>query len=223
MKFLKILGIFLLIILAIYLALGIYLSTQKDKILDEVNAFTKEKFKGDIAIGDLNILSLKYFPSLAIEIKNVVVKDSLWAVHKNTLITSDEVYAKIFPWGILFGNLEINNITLKNAVLDIHIDGNGYSNMSAFDLKKKTVKKGDEKTSLLSPSIDKIVFQNVTLSSANELKGKSFSLTIKSLKATINQLNNGWDAKIKLNSRINDLTFKKKRQLCKRYGPEEWT
>ena len=210
MKFLKILGIFLLIILAIYLALGFYLSNQKDKILDEVNTFTKEKFKGDIVIGDLNIISLKYFPSLAIEIKDVVVKDSLWAVHKNTLITADNVYAKIFPWRVLFGNLEINNLTLKNAVLDIHIDENGYSNMSAFDLRKKKVQKEDEKPSFISPSIDKIVFQNVTLSSANELKGKSFSLTIKSLKATINQLNNGWDAKIKLNSHINDLTFKKK-------------
>lgn len=209
-KFLKILGIFLLIILAVYLVLGIYLSNQKVKILDEVNTFTKEKFKGDIAIGDLNILSLKYFPSLAIEIKDVVVKDSLWAVHKNTLITADNLYAKIFPWGILFGNLEINNITLKNADIDIHIDENGYSNMSAFDLRKKKVQKEDGKTSLISPSIDKIVLQNVTLSSANELKGKSFSLTIISLKATINQLNNGWDAKIKVNSHINDLTFKKK-------------
>jgi hypothetical protein len=210
MKFLKILGIFLLIILAIYLALGFYLSNQKDKIRDEVNTFTKEKFKGDIVIGGLNIISLKYFPSLAIEIKDVVVKDSLWAVHKNTLITADNVYAKIFPWRVLFGNLEINNLTLKNAVLDIHIDENGYSNMSAFDLRKKKVQKEDEKPSFISPSIDKIVFQNVTLSSANELKGKSFSLTIKSLKATINQLDNGWDAKVKLNSHINDLTFKKK-------------
>jgi hypothetical protein len=209
-KLLKVIGIILLAILALYLAMGLILSNRKDKILTEVNTFTKETFKGDIKIGDLNVSSIKYFPSIALEIKDVVVKDSLWADHKNTFITADLAYAKVFPWAIFFGNLEINNITLKNAVIDIHVDENGYSNMSAFDKRKKKAEKKEKKSSYLSPIIDKIVLQNVTLSSENELKGKSFSLSINSMKAAVNQVNNGWEAKIRLNSRINDLTFKKK-------------
>ena len=209
-KLLKVIGIILLVILALYLAMGLILSNRKDKILTEVNTFTKETFKGDIKIGDLNVSSIKYFPSIALEIKDVVVKDSLWADHKNTLITADLAYAKVFPWAIFFGNLEINNITLKNAVIDIHADENGYSNMSAFDKRKKKAEKKEKKSSFLSPIIDKIVLQNVTLSSENELKGKSFSLSINSMKAAVNQVNNGWEARIRLNSRINDLTFKKK-------------
>lgn len=209
-KLLKVIGIILLAILALYLAMGLILSNRKDKILTEVNTFTKETFKGDIKIGDLNVSSIKYFPSIALEIKDVVVKDSLWADHKNTLITADLAYAKVFPWAIFFGNLEINNITLKNAVIDIHVDENGYSNMSAFDKRKKKAEKKEKKSSYLSPIIDKIVLQNVTLSSENELKGKSFSLSINSMKAAVNQVNNGWEARIRLNSRINDLTFKKK-------------
>ena len=138
-----------------------------------------------------------------------MVKDSLWADHKNTLIRADLGYAKVFPWAILFGNLEINNITLKNAVIDIHVDENGYSNLSAFDKRKKKTEKKEKKSSFLNPTIDKIVLQNVTLSSENELKGKSFSLSINSMKAAVNQVNNGWEARIRLNSRINDLTFKK--------------
>ncbi len=208
-KLLKVFGILLLVILALYLAMGLILSNRKDKILTEVNTFTKETFKGDITISDLNVSSIKYFPSIAIEIKDVVVKDSLWANHKNTLITADLAYAKVFPWSILFGNLEVNNITLKNAVIDIHVDENGYSNMSAFDKRKKKAERKEKKSSFLNPTIDKIVLQNVTLSSENELKGKSFGLIINSLKAAVNKLNNGWNAKITLNSRINDLTFKK--------------
>ena len=208
-KLLKVIGIILLVILALYLAMGLILSNRKDKILTEVNTFTKETFKGDIKIGDLNVSSIKYFPSIALEIKDVVVKDSLWADHKNTLITADLAYAKVFPWAILFGNLEVNNITLKNAVIDIHVDENGYSNMSAFDKRKKKTEKKEKKSSFLNPTIDKIVLQNVTLSSENELKGKSFSLSINSMKAAVNQVNNGWEARIRLNSRINDLTFKK--------------
>lgn len=209
LKILKILGILLLVTLFLYLAIGLILSNQKDKILTEVNTFTKETFKGDITIGNLNVSSLKYFPSIAIEIEDVVVKDSLWAVHKNTLITADLAYAKVFPWTILFGNLEVNNITLKNAVIDIHVDENGYSNMSAFDKRKKKTEKKEEKSSFVRPTIDKIVLQNVTLSSENELKGKSFSLSVNSLKAVVDQVNNGWNARIRLNSRINNLTFKK--------------
>jgi len=209
LKLLKVIGIILLVILALYLAMGLILSNQKDKILTEVNTFTKETFKGDIKIGDLHFSSIKYFPSIALEIKDVVVKDSLWADHKNTLITADLAYAKVFPWSILFGNLEVNNITLKNAVIDIHVDENGYSNMSAFDKRKKKAEKKDEKSSFLRPTIDKIVLQNVSLSSENELKGKSFSLSINSMKAALNEVNKGWEARIRLNSRINDLTFKK--------------
>jgi hypothetical protein len=95
-------------------------------------------------------------------------------------------------------------------VIDIHVDENGYSNMSAFDKRKKKAEKKEKKSSFLNPTIDKIVLQNVTLSSENELKGKSFSLSINSMKAAVNQVNNGWEARIRLNSRINDLTFKKK-------------
>ncbi len=208
-KLLKVIGIILLVILALYFAMGLILSNRKDKILTEVNTFTKETFKGDIKIGDLNVSSIKYFPSIALEIKDVVVKDSLWADHKNTLIKADLAYAKVFPWAILFGNLEVNNITLKNAVIDIHVDENGYSNLSAFDKRKKKTEKKEKKSSFLNPTIDKIVLQNVTLSSENELKGKSFSLSINSMKAAVNQVNNGWEARIRLNSRINDLTFKK--------------
>lgn len=204
-KIAKYLLVFVLLLLLIYTLFGVYLDTKHDKILAEVNLFTKENFKGDIVIGDLNVLLFKDFPSLTIELQEVTVKDSLWAIHKKTLVDSKYLYAKIYPWKLLVGDLEINKVTLKNATLDVHIDENGYSNFSAFE-KRKIVKK-EKKDPLLDIQIDNIELKEVQLIADNQIKKKSINLKIKSLNTHFKTLSNGFEANAKLDAHIDDLTF----------------
>jgi len=204
-KIVKYLLVFVLVLLLIYTLIGVYLDTKHDKILAEVNQFTKENFKGDIVIGDLNVLLFKDFPSLTIELQEVTVKDSLWAMHKKTLVDSKYLYAKIYPWKLLVGDLEINKVTLKNATLDVHVEANGYSNFSAFE-KRKIVKK-EKKDPILDLQIDNIELKEVQVIADNQIKKKSINLKIKSLNTHFKTLSNGFEAKAKLNAHIDDLTF----------------
>ena len=118
LKILRFTGIILAVFLFLRIAIQIYLTSNHKDILAEVQALTKEKFVGDIAIGDLEILTLKHFPNITIALKDVVVKDSLWEQHKNTLVNSDYVYAKISPWSLLLGDVEIKTVVLKNATIE---------------------------------------------------------------------------------------------------------
>ena len=209
LKILRFTGIILAVFLFLRIAIQIYLTSNHKDILAEVQALTKEKFVGDIAIGDLEILTLKHFPNITIALKDVVVKDSLWEQHKNTLVNSDYVYAKISPWSLLLGDVEIKTVVLKNATIDVHVDSTGYTNFSALTQRKKKAKEVAGKESFFDVEVDQIRLQNVNLISDNELKGKSFGISIHSLIADLKPLSDGWNAKVKLNSHINDLTFKK--------------
>lgn len=201
----KIFGLLFLIQLVLYIFLGLYLDTKQDKILSEVNQFTKENFKGDIVIGDLSILMFKSFPSLTIELKAVTVKDSLWETHKKTLVDSDYLYAKIYPWKILFGNLAINKITLRNVTLNVHTEENGYSNISA--LAKRKIEKKEKNDLILDLVIDNIELVDVKVIADNQIKRKSINLQIKSLHAHFKPMSTGFRATAKLNAHIDDLTF----------------
>jgi hypothetical protein len=202
---LKIFGVLFLVLLVFYIILGLYLDSKHDKILSEVNLFTKENFKGDIAIGDLKVLLFKDFPSLTVELQDVTVKDSLWTIHKKTLIDSEYLYAKIYPWKVIFGNLAVNKVTLKNATLDVHADSTGYSNFSAL-AKRKVVKK-EQTDPILDLQVDNIELKNVVLRGNNALKKKSINVTIKELDAHFSSLSEGFKATVKLNAHIDDLTF----------------
>ena len=205
LKLLKVFGVLLGILFVFYIGLGFYLSSKQDKILSEVNLFTKENFKGNIVVGDLKVLLFKDFPSLTIELQEVTVKDSLWAIHKKTLVDSKYLYAKIYPWKLLVGDLEINKVTLKNATLDVHVEANGYSNFSALE-KRKIVKK-EKKDPLLDLKIDNIELKDVQLIADNQIKKKSINLKIKSLNTHFRNLSNGFEANAKLDAHIDDLTF----------------
>ena len=170
-KILKGLGILVLVIFVIYCALGLYISSHHKVIVADINKVTKEKFSGDIKIGDVEIPFFKHFPNITIKVKNVVVKDSLWNQHKKTFIDAKSMYVKIQPWSIILTDIEINTIILENAKFDIFIDKNGYSNASALSPKKSSKNRTKSK-SMLSVAIDEVKLKNVSIISENIIKHK---------------------------------------------------
>jgi hypothetical protein len=209
-KILKALGIFLIIILIIYCALGLYISSHHKMIVADINKVTKEKFSGDIKIGDVEILFFKNFPNLTIEVKDVVVKDSLWNQHKKTFIDAKRMYVKILPWSIILTDIKINTVTIENAKLDIFVDKNGYSNASALTPRKLS-KKEPKSKSILSVAIDQVNLNNLTIISENVIKHKLFSFETENLNIKIKPNDMGWNAKVSIKTMVKSLAFNTKR------------
>jgi hypothetical protein len=206
---LKIFGTLVILIGIIYTILGVYISSHHATIVKDINKAAKEKFTGDIKIGDVEILFFKGFPNITLEIKDVVVKDSLWSQHKKTFIDSKSIYVNILPWSIILTDIEINNITIENATLDIFVDKNGYSNASALTPRKQ-VKKDPKKKSMLSVEIDKVKLHNVNIISENVIKHKKFSFDTEDLTIKIKTNDKGWNANVNIKTMVNSLAFNTK-------------
>ncbi|ESU21191.1 hypothetical protein FEDK69T_25580 [Flavobacterium enshiense DK69] len=204
---LKGLGALLLLFVIMYLGLGIYLSARKDKIKNNLTELINEKSTGEMKIGDLQVSLFQGFPSLTVQVKDVIVKDSLWHLHKRTLLKADKVYAKVSPWAILKKTISVNNLTIKNAVIDIYIDEKGYSNMSVFTNFKKEKKPEENEKSDLEVNIDEIDFTDVTLVSENQIKKKNFNFITSDLEMRISRNDMGWKAAVAVETFVNSMTF----------------
>jgi hypothetical protein len=209
-KILKGLGILVLVIFVIYCALGLYISSHHKVIVADINKVTKEKFSGDIKIGDVEILFFKHFPNITIKVKDVVVKDSLWNQHKKTFIDAKSMYVKILPWSIILTDIEINTIILENAKLDIFVDKNGYSNASALSPKKSSKNRTKSK-SMLSVAIDEVKLKNVSIISENIIKHKRFAFETENLNIKIKTNDMGWNAKVSIKTMVKSLAFNTQR------------
>ncbi|UOK41850.1 MULTISPECIES: AsmA family protein [Flavobacterium] len=200
-------GVLLLLFVLIYLGLGIYLSARKDKIKNNLTELINEKSTGEIKIGDLEVSLFQGFPSLTVQVKNVTVKDSLWHLHKRTLLKADKVYAKVSPWAILKKTISVNNLTIKNAVIDIYADEKGYSNVSVFTNFKKKKKEEEKEKSALEVNIDEIDFTDVTFISENQIKKKNFNFKTSNLEVLMSRNETGWKAAVDVKTFVNNMAF----------------
>lgn len=205
-KILKVLGVLFLIVGVIYTILGLYISSKHDKIVKDLNTKVKEQFVGDIKIGNLEVRFFKNFPNLTLEVKDVVVKDSLWNQHKKTLLQAERVYAKVLPWSLIFTNVNINTITLENTKINLFVDDNGYSNTSAFKKRKPTEKKPKSESGI-DIKLDKINLYDVHFITANETKHKLFDFDTEELKIDIDSKSEGWKAKLNIKTKVNNMAF----------------
>ncbi|HSD14718.1 MAG TPA: AsmA family protein, partial [Flavobacterium sp.] len=200
-------GVLLLLFFVTYLGLGIYFSLNKDKIKNNLTELINEKSSGEMKIGDLEVSLFQGFPNLTIQVKDVVVKDSLWNFHKRTLLKADKVYAKVSPWSILKKTISVNNLTIKNADVNLYVNSNGYSNVSVFKNFKKNEKQDKNEKSPLDVNIHKIDFTDVTFISENNVKKKKFNFKISDLEMLISRNDLGWKAAVYLETFVNSMTF----------------
>lgn len=205
-KAFKLLFIILSLFASLYLLLGIYISNKHEEIVKDINKFAKEEFKGDITIGDVNILFFRHFPNFSVELNDVKVKDSLWKEHKKTLIDAQKVYVKINPWAVFFANISVNSIILEDTNIDFYSSENGYSNVSALDKRKRDTSKS-KSGSIVDLKLNKIYLHRVRIISENNIKKKLFNFNTKYLAVDFDNNISGWKAKLDVDTKINNMDF----------------
>ena len=124
--------IIVFVLISIYGILGWYVGTHHDKLLQEVREIANKNCKGEVKIGDLEVLFFRGFPNITIAIKEVSIKDSLWAQHKRTLLQAPSIYAEIQPWAIFVKKIKLDNLSINDAEIQLFVDANGYSNTAVF-------------------------------------------------------------------------------------------
>ena len=140
-KIFKRIGFFFLGVIVFFMLssalLALYFNNNKAEIITQINTKINENITGKIDIGDIRYKFLKGFPNMTLALSQVELKDSLWAVHKRTLLKAEQIEIRIDLWDLLSNEINIDKIEIQQATLHLFKGKNGIVNTNIFRAKQK--------------------------------------------------------------------------------------
>jgi hypothetical protein len=206
---LKTLGVLFALILIAYISIAIYVNTHKRELLVTITKELNKNLDGSLVIESMEPTILRGFPGVSLTLKNVLIKDRLWARHKHTLLKADAFNISVNTLGLLRGTITIKKITISDASIYLFTDSSGYSNASIFRKKNKVDSSKVDDDS--SPEIRKFLLKDVNLVFDNQKNNKLFNFSISKLDGNMDYKSSGWSADLDLKAMTRSLAFNTKR------------
>lgn len=207
---LKIFGIFTGLVFLIFLATGAYVSYNRKRLLISITEELNKNLNGKLTIGSMDPTFLKGFPDVSLKLNNVMLKDSLWNIHHHSLLEAKNLEVAVNMLALLRGTIEIKKIGIRNAVIYLYTDSNGYSNSSILKAKRK--QEADKNKDAASPAeIRKFTLKNVEFVLDSRKGNKYFEFVVDDLKGNVDYTGSDWLADIKLKTLVKSLAFNAKK------------
>ncbi|MFV8368084.1 AsmA-like C-terminal region-containing protein [Flavobacterium sp. LB2R40] len=187
--------------------LALYFNNNKAEIIAQINAKINENITGTIDIGDIKYKFLKGFPNMTLALNQVELKDSLWAVHKRTLLKAEQIEIRIDLWDLLSNEINIDKIEIQQATLYLFKGKNGIVNTTIF----RPQTKGEKSKSSTTSSLNEVVLGQVHFISENQVGKKLFDFDIIALKSKIEFDEGNWNTNIYLKTLARSMAFNTQR------------
>ena len=210
-KIIKRIGLFFLGVFLVFffstLIFAVYFNNNKAKIVTQINAKINDNITGTIQIGDVKYKFLKGFPDMTLALSQVELKDSLWVVHKRTLLKAEEIEVRIDFLDLLLNEINIEKIEIQHATLHLFKGKDGIVNTAIFKSKSKITKSKSSTTSTIS----EVILNQVHFISENQLGNKLFDFDIIDLSSKISFENDNWHTNLYLKTFAKSMAFNTKR------------
>lgn len=210
-KVIKKIGFFFLgIVLFLFLFsvfFAVYFNNNKTEIVSQINAKINDNITGTIDIGDINYKFLKGFPNMTLALSQVELKDSLWRVHKRTLLKAAQIEIRINIVDLLHNEINIDGIEIQQATLYLFKGKTGMVNTNIFKPKPKGKKSKSETTS----TVNEVRFDQVHFISENQLGNKVFDFNIIALRSKIDFEQENWHTNLYLKTLAKSMAFNTQR------------
>jgi hypothetical protein len=187
------------------IGLRIYFESNKTEIVKKINTQINDNILGEAKIGDIGYKFLIGFPNFTVVLKDVELKDSLFAIHKRPVLKAGEIEVRLNVLSLLKKEVNIHKIVINDATIDLYKDKNGITNSNIFKPKKNKTK------SETTTSIDEVILKNVNFISENQKGNKLFYFQIASLKTNIEYTDKGWKTDVRLKTFAKSLAFNTKK------------
>ena len=171
----KALAIIIGLAVAFFLFSYIYVLINKESIIASLKSGLTQKINGEITMGKIDISIFSQFPSIAVVVENITIKDSLYSVHHHPTFIASKVAVEISVLKLILQNNPLNRITIHNAQLYLYTDTTGYSNSYLLSPKSSA---STTSTSNSKTEIEKVKLKNVRLVMNDEKKGKLFDFEV---------------------------------------------
>ena len=136
----------------------------------------------------------------------VELRDSLYAVHKRSVLKAEEIEVRLNVLSLLHKKVDIEKVVLIDTKIDLFKDKNGVSNSNIFKPKPKT----NEPKSKTETEINELDFKNVVFISQNLQRNKLFHFEVASLRSKINYTDDGWETDLHLDVFAKSMAFNTK-------------
>jgi hypothetical protein len=205
----KVVGALLAVIIIAFVGLSMYIVFNKEKVLKMMTTALNKNLNGTLTIGKLDPTFFRGFPGVSVTLKDVIIKDKQWQVHRHTLLQAQSFAVSVNASALLHGDVEINKIDISDASIDLFTDSTGYSNTAVFKSKPKdsvTV----EKNTNSSTQIKRFTLNNVNFTVDDRKAFKLFKFDVKDVNGRMQYPATGWHADIKLQTLLKSFAFNTK-------------
>ncbi|MBO9201021.1 MULTISPECIES: YhdP family protein [Niastella] len=184
----RILKIFLAVVLTLVVAVVIYVSVNKKKIIRQVTSDISNQLNGHVEIGNIELSFIRNFPHVSLLLHDVSITDTLFNTHRHTFFKGSKVFVSIDVLKLIDNKPPIKGIVLQTGELYLYTDSTGYTNTYLFHLKKDTA--SGNKQSEAKIELKNVLLRNVRFIVDNRSKGKLHDLVIDQLKVKIDNQEN---------------------------------
>lgn len=193
-RFIKVTAIFISAFLGLcillWLGLLMYVHFNKDKFTRTVTETINERISGEVTFSDIDLTVLKGFPDISFEIKDLVIKDSLWHVHKTEIVNIQRTYTQISLSSVFDGEAYIDKLTLEDGTIHLFTNEDSISNTGV--LKTDTTK--TKKTKSKDNPLVNLQLNNINILIQHIPKKKDFLLAVDNCLLQIEHNDTGWAA-----------------------------
>ncbi len=199
-------GLILGLVLIAWIVLAAYVYTHKEEILKSVTSQLNEDLNGKLTIKRMEPSLIRGFPGISVSLEDVLLRDSLWSVHKHDLLKAKTVFVAINAFSILSGSASIRDIQLNGAVIYMLTDSMGVRNTNIFKKKSPSDDKGG-----ISKKINRVTLNNVKFTIDDQQKHKLFKFDIINFRGYIDHKIGAWKAHVKTKTLVNFFAFNLKK------------
>ncbi len=168
-RVLRIAAIVLGVYLILMIALSIYITSSKERLVSFLTAKMKESIVGELKINKGDVTVWQTFPKIGIRLNNLSISDSFY--HNRPFLTAKQITAKIGLFDLFGSKVVINSVEIDDAVLHAFTDKNGYTN--SYVLKPQNKEKRKSKKPVV---ISNLELKNVNIILENAIKQKRFEI-----------------------------------------------
>jgi predicted nucleic-acid-binding protein len=198
--------VFMLLILASGM-FAFYFKNNKTQIIAQINNIINENIVGSIAIKDVNYKFLKGFPNITLALSQVEVKDSLWNLHRRTLLKAAQIDIRVDVIDLLSNEITFDKIEIQQATLYLYKGKNGLVNSNIFRKKPND----SLRTSSTTSSIRQINLSRCHFISENLSGKKLFDFDKIELKSDVKFNDGNWNTIVHLKTFATSMAFNTER------------
>lgn len=158
---------------------AIYVATHEEQLLQKVSGVISDRTRGDVKIGGLSVGLLRTFPNLSLHLSDIVVRDSLYAIHREDLLKARDIYLSFSLPAMLTGRFPVSAVRVRDGRVHLLTDSTGYSNEYVLAGDK------DSSRSRKPLQLPRLVFHDVTVIYTHALRHKHHQVVAQHLRCTV--------------------------------------